>query len=443
MNRNIDPKGGRVVERATSTLATIYGCCGLFDMCSDQDLMSLSLQGSSKFMDWIGWEATDVCVVKKNFIAWVRPEYSTGTKTAGYLSDPCADPNGVDYGVCDFTLTDFGRIRRKGPTRDITYNDIRYCDAQPRYRLDGTMITDIREYDLRLLTEVMLQDVRDLVLNGNAQTGGQFDGLKRLVKTGYVNANGQSCALMDSVIVNWNHNTLSGGTGETWNGAAIGTGFDLIDVITEIVRNVRTRISWAPSLASQGLSAGDMVIMLPQFLARCLLDAFTCWSVCPGTQYNEANIQTFEARTFRRTLDGGAFGDGRIFIDGMEIPLLVNDIGTVVNGTEGDIWVLTGQVGSVKLLQGQYMDMRGPATADPNALFSYTDGGRLLVWTNSENTCLEVVSEFRPRILGWAPWAQARIQNVRCQLAGPILVGDPNSAYFPIGTTGFYPAVCV
>jgi len=47
-----------------SSLATIYGCCGLFDLCSDQDLMSLSFEAQNKFMDWIGWEKTNVCTIK-------------------------------------------------------------------------------------------------------------------------------------------------------------------------------------------------------------------------------------------------------------------------------------------------------------------------------------------------------------------------------------------
>lgn len=455
MNRtqNLDSMGGRRTERAaaygnnltttTSSLTPIYGCCGLFDMCSDQDLISLSLEGASKFLDWLGWTFTDVCVVKKNFIAWTRPEYYNGSATAGYLANACDDPNSVDYGTCDFTLTDFGRLRRAGPTRDITYNDVRYCEAQPRYRLDGTQIMDIREYDLRLTAEVQLQDLKSMVMDGNASSAGQFDGLKRLVKTGYTNSNGESCALMDSVIIDWKSHAIGDATaGPTWNGVAMSAGFDLIDVLTEIVRNIRTRISWSPSLASQNMSVGDMILVMPTFLIRCLLDAYTCWSVCPGAQYNEANLNTFEARTFRRSLDGGMFGSGRIYIDGVEIPLLAYDWGTIVNGAVGDIWLLTGSIGGVKVIQGQLLDMRGPAAADPNALFSYTDGGRFLVWSNGANTCLNVVSEMRPRILAWAPWAQARIQNVKCATAGAIMSPDPTSAYFPIGSTGFYSPSC-
>ena len=193
------------------------------------------------------------------------------------------------------------------------------------------MITDIREYDLRLLTEVMLQDLKEMVMTGNATSTGQFDGFQRLIKTGYTNSNGQRCELMDSIVIDWKSNDFNQGTGATRNGTAIvgASGFDLIDVLHAVFQQIRQRIAWAPALAAQNMGVGDMIIMAPQFILRCLLDAFTCWSVCPGKQYNEANLNTYEARNYRRSLDGGMFGNGRIYLDGMEIPLLAYDWGTI------------------------------------------------------------------------------------------------------------------
>ena len=70
-------------ELTVSTVGTVYGCCGLFDLCGDMDLMSLSLEGTSKFLDWIGWEMTSVCRIRKNFIPWVRPTTEGEGFTAG------------------------------------------------------------------------------------------------------------------------------------------------------------------------------------------------------------------------------------------------------------------------------------------------------------------------------------------------------------------------
>src|SRR5688572_15899121 len=200
--------------------ATIFGCNPLFDVCADGALMSLSFEGTAPFLDWIGWEKTSVCVIKKNFINFVRAERSGGGKSAGWLADPCADPNSFEVDYCDFTLTDFARLRRESPTRDITKDGLRYCDAQPRYRLDGSPITNQREYDFRLATEVLMQDLKPMIVDGNKATAGQFSGLDLLVKTGYTDSDGTLCPAMDSIVIDFNNNPLTGGNGMTWNGAA-------------------------------------------------------------------------------------------------------------------------------------------------------------------------------------------------------------------------------
>src|SRR5690242_17137660 len=159
-----------VVDSAPS----IFGCEALFDICTDDALMSLSFEGTAPFLDWIGWEPTNVCVIKKAFINFVRSDRTNGSANPGWLADPCEDPNSFEVDYCDFTLTDFARLRRESPTRDITKSDLRYCEIQPRYRLDGSPITNQREYDFRLATEVLLQDLKGMIVEGNKSTAGQF-----------------------------------------------------------------------------------------------------------------------------------------------------------------------------------------------------------------------------------------------------------------------------
>ena len=418
-----------------STLATLYNCCGLFDMCSDADLMSLTLEGSSDFLDWVGWERTNVCKIVRNFIDWVRPEEALeGGRSVGYLADPCGDANGVEFGTCTFSLEDFARLRRVTPTRDITKSSVRYCEAQPRYRLDGSPINDDREFGMLMATEVILQDLKGMIMDGNATTPGQFDGFKRLVKTGY------TCKTMDSIIVDWNDNPLSGGAGITWNGNAVGATYNFIDVLLAIYRRLAQRKSFSPTLAARRLMVGDMVLVLPSSFVQCVLDQYTCWSVCPGAEFNEANLNTFEARRFRDSLLGGLFGAGRIYLDGFEIPILPFDWGTVVGPTRFDAWLLTGSIGGQRLIQGQYNDMTPTASARPDR-FAATDGGRLLSWSNDDNTCESWNVEMQPRLLLPAPWMQARIQDIRCNTVAGVLVGDPfEGSFFP--ETSFNPATC-
>lgn len=417
---------------SVDTLATINGCCGLFDLCGDADLMSLSFQGVDPFLDWIGWEPTDVCKIIKNFITWVRPARSTGTATPGYVGDPCGASYGVEWGTCDFTLDDFGRLRRKTPTRDITRNGLRLCENQPRYRLDGSPITDDMEFDMRLAVEVLMQDLKSYVITGNHATAGLFDGLELLVKDGYTASSGRPCGMMDSIVIDWNGNNLDGGAGMTWNGAAIANPTSIIAVLLAAYRRIRQRIRWSPTLAAQNMRVGDMVIVGTTEFLGCLKDAYTCWSVCPGVQYNEANLNTFEARTFRDRLEGGQFGFGRIYLDGFEIPLIAYDWELIKATGHSDFYLLTGSVGSVKLISGQYNDMRKVPQAPGGDLFDVTDGGRLLTWVNSDETCVERLVEMQPRILMWAPWAQMRVQDIVCNQPGGAISPDPDAtSWFP------------
>ncbi len=417
---------------SVSTAATIGGCCGLFDLCSDQDLLSLSFAGREPFLDWIGWEASDVCKIIKNFITFTRPEYSQGSPTAGYQADPCGDANSVEWGTCDFQLEDFGRLRRKTPVRDITKSGLRLCETQPRYRLDGTPITDDLEFDLRIVTEVNLQDLKRMVINGNDATPGQFNGLDVLVDDGYVNTHGRRCSSMDSIVIDWNANDFDGGAGITWNGAAVGATYNLIDVLLAVYRRIRQRLAMADALNSP-LTPGDMVFVAPTYINQCLLNAFTCWSVCPGAALDQAfllqTLNTFEARTFRDRLNGGMFGAGAITLDGFTIPLLNYDWVLPTGPTLADAFLLTGRVGGQRLIQGQYNDMRVAAGKRPG-WFDYTDGGRVLTWIDSDGTCDQRFVEMQPRLLVWAPWAQARFVDLKCATPGGFISPDPTETSF-------------
>lgn len=407
---------------------SIFGCSPLFDICTDAALMSLSFEGTAPFLDWIGWERTSVCVIKKAFLNFVRPEQADGVCTPGWLANPCADANSIEEDYCDFTLTDFARLRRESKVRDITKIGLRYCDVQPRYRLDGTPITDQMEYDFRIAMEVLLQDLKKMVVNGQNSTPGQFDGLEALVATGYADSDGSLCPMMDSIVVDWNDNDMDGGAGITWNGVAVGNTWSFIDVLMAAYRRIKHRIRLAPALAAQRMNVGDMVLVIPDEFAGCVLDAFTCWSVC-GNDWIVFLQSNQETRTFRNSLNGGAFGAGRIFIDNFEIPIMPYDWGLIQSGATFDTYLLTGAVGNVKLIQGQYNDMS--LVPPKSSLFAATDGGRFLTYLQADNTCEKQVVEMQPRMLMWAPWAQARFMDVVCERPGGVISADPCSDYFP------------
>jgi hypothetical protein len=422
-----------------SSVASPFGCCGLFDVCSDEDILSLSLSSES-FLDWLGFRQSDVCNIQKNFITWQRPEQAAGVCTEGYLADPCADPNTYEWGECDWTIHDFGRLRRGGPTR-VVNNPKRYCENEPRWRKDGSLVTSEREWDALFAAEILRQDLRRYTVTGNSATPGLYDGLQQLVTNGYTDSDGRTCAMMDSLVVNWNGNTMAGGAGATWNGNALGATFDFIDVLRDMFRRIRQRISWAPRL-NTGIATGDVVLVMPTFMTYCLLDAYTCWSVCPGQQYNEANMNTFEARTFRDGLNGGMFGAGQISLDGITIPLIAYDWELIQGPTTADIYMLTGSLGNTKLMYYEYQNAARAVNefSDLNK-FSAIESGRFLRWLESDHTCYEQYLEIRPRMISWAPWTNIRFQDVVCNTpTGPMTPDSCDESFFP--ETSFSVAEC-
>ena len=397
-----------------------------FDRCED-GLMSLHFGGRMGLVDLFGWQVTDVWTKDLKYLTYVRPAFSEGSATAGYLSDPCADPNGFEFGAADLTISGFGRYGRKGPVREIM-KATRYCETDPIYRLDGTPVTNETEWDLAFATDVLAQDIYRHVITGNSSTPGQFDGLQRWIKTGY------SSAILDSMVVDWNGNSMAGTGGGTvsFNGSNLAANPDLIDMILAIYRRMKQRIKWSPQLARQQMRAGDQVLVGPSFLLNCILDQFTCWKVCTSSA-----TDTYEARQFRETLNGGLYGAGYITLDGDVIHLFPYDWETMHGSDRGDLYFLTLGVGSVRAWQGEHLSATAAIAslgggADGQGYFTL-DGGRLLGKTNVDNLCRETNVWMAPRLFCRAPWLQARIMEVECSpILNPLSPDPLESSFYPI-----------
>lgn len=429
--------GKILVPKQRLTLGTEMGLYStippLFDACGDNDLMSLSFTGVNPFLDWLGWQPTDVYRLVREYILFNRAAkvLPGGTASAGWLADPCADPNSIETEFCELVLSGFARLRRMGPTRDITKTALNYCETSPRYRIDGSVITDDREYDLARAVEVLIQDLAGMVINGAASTPGQFDGLENIVKSGY------DCCWLDSILIDWNGNDMAGGAGMTWNGGAIPTTTNFVDLLMALVRRIRQRIRMVPTLAGRSLTEGDMILVMPGEFATCLLDQYTCWTVCSGDM---TQMQSFEARRFRDALNGGLYGAGQITIEGVVIPIMPFDYHLISGLSLFDAYLLTRGVGGRRWLYGQFNNMNPVAAKMAGGEYSAIDGGRILTWNVEDHTCEERVAEMQPRLICEAPWAQVRISDVSCTtLAGPISV-DPWSEYFPYDCVNNPPA---
>lgn len=419
-----------------SNMASPFGCCNFFDHCTD-GIMSLHFAGQLPLLDWMGFNVSNECYRNVEFITFVRAARAQGGgASSGYIGDPCADPNGVEWGSCKLTVEDFGRYGRVGPTRSIMQPKL-YCKTDPRRRLDGTVVTSELEWDQRWVTDAIINDISRHIITGNAATPGQFDGLEQWVATDY------DCDPLNSIVVNWNGNSMLGGDGITWNGNAIAANYDIVDVLLAAFRRIRRRISWSPVLANQTPSIGDMILLLPGDLAHCLLDFYTYWSVCTGEQYyNEATIGatfTYEARQFRDRLIADSpenlFGFGYIRLDGFPIPLLAYDWSLIKGPSTGDIYLLTGSWGGVRIWEGEHLSADEAAAEFGAAGYWSSDGGRIL-WTKVvENECYNIRGWIHPRLFCLAPWAQVRFQSVRCTVPGGFLSPDPEESSWFIETS--------
>lgn len=425
-------------ELTVSNSASPFGCCTFFDHCNDE-IMSLTYRGALQLLDWMGFDVGEDCYRSVEFISYVRPDFVGGEATVGYLSNPCEDPNGIEFGSCKLTVEDFGLLGRKSKERNIL-KPAKYCKTYPRYRLDGERIANEFEWDMLFTMDTLLDDVRRMLITGNAATPGQFDGLERWVRTGY------ACTPLDSFVINWAGNPMTGGAGITYNGAAITGSFELMDILLDINSQINQRISWSPMLRNQQMRLGQKILVMPTFMVRCMLDHYTCWSVCPDGTNPTKFLNSLDARQFRNDLLPGMFGAGFIELDGEVIPVLGYDWELIKGPKTGDIYFLTGGVGDFRIWEGEHLSSEVAlrenlgGTADGQGFFS-TDGGRVLGRVDTDNLCRVIKLWLSLRLFNKAPWAQARIQNVQCDRPLGVLSPDPlATSFYP--TTDFTSAVC-
>lgn len=420
--------------------ASPFGCCNFFDNCND-GIFSLYYRGALGLLDWMGFSPSIDCLRRVDFITYVRPEQSQGADTPGYISNPCADPNGIEFGACHLTVEDFGLYGREGPVRNL-FKPKRYCKTSPRYFLDGAPVTSEHQWDMLFTMDALLGDLRTALITDTTLSGdGHFDGLQRWVRYGY------DCEPLDSHVFDWNHNDMDGGAGITINGVAATNIYSMVEYLLNFNQYVNDRIGWSPLLSGQAGNGVDKIIAGPSFLLRCLLDTYACWSVCPGAQYAEVVKNLKDIREFRQTLNGGRFGMGKIQLDDDEISLMSYPWGTINGPTTGDLYFLTGAVGSQRIWEGEHLsaqivldELAAMGEAAGVGGFVSFDEGRVLVKADFDNLCAQKKIWMAPRLFCFAPWMQARFIDVTCHTPLGPLSPVPGSSFFPL--TSFSAASC-
>ena len=415
--------GKKEAALTLSTSPSLYGTSGLFGVCGSNDLLSLVVE-DEPFLDWLGWKANNEVDQFVKMLTYVGPAGTAAGSEGTGAAAACDDPAGVEYGAVSVLLPDKGRIKRAGPVRDLTENNRKLCDASPLFTKDGVQISDELMWSFGMAGMTLKQDLKRMVVVGNASTANEFSGLQTLVNTGYRDSrSGALAKSMDSTVIAWTNHAMS------WqkNGTHV-----FVDYLIDVIRRIRQRAQ-----VRGGIGAGDQVIVLPTFLRDQLLDSFTFWSIQPGVAYNEVNFNSLEARTFRNGLNGGAFGMGQIFVDSMPVPIVTYDwsaIGQAAPYFTGDVYVLTRRIGSMPVMWGQFIDMTQPAARFQEEAgyghYKAIDGGKFLAYWKTDNECTQAVLVMRPNVYLSAPWAQARFTNVAALRPLNPLSDDPTNTYY-------------
>jgi hypothetical protein len=426
----------RVRTKETSltvdTDSLMYGCGGLFGLCGPDDILGLTMQ-DDPLVSWLGFYPDTFC--EKSVKAWIYTDVdgtAAGSPTGYVYGDACEDPPISEKGVCEYYIGDFGTLRGCGEPVHVNSLGLRKCDKQPVYTVPIEGVGPVRidnDLDLESINAAQLvkHELSRLLVTGDKNTNGQFDGLSQLVKTGYVSVQGERCYAMDSWVTDWENDDLSG--------AVNGHG-SIISKVRDMVR----RIMWRISQAGVGKPAeGDMVLLMPSWAAWQFLDEWAWWSIRTGQQYNEVFRDVYAMRDFRDRHAMGMFGGGYITIDGFNIHILHHDWAPITQDAPNfcfDIYLLTRALGGRRIFQGQYMpsDIGADAVADV-AGYRYFNvesfqGGRALRWVKYDNACVEPCLLFRPRYYLEAPWSQGKIENVCVSVQFDPESLDPQSSYF-------------
>lgn len=436
-------RGGAVLDKVQrdgdltySGAPEIYGGTGdpLFDCYVDDALMSLSFMGRyNPLMDWVGWDASNEHRMHRAFVTYAAGAgAAAGTPNSGRSTDPCAPGTQVEWGKCDWTKVGFGKLRRATPVRSDDEIGLRYNNALVTKRIDGTPITDEREWDMIIATSALVDDLHREIIVGNGATAGSSDGLQQMVTYGYEDSEGEACTAMDSLVIDWNGLPLVEADSDTGTDAISINGVDVADgtysfynFVRGAMRRIRTRIASTPMLSGT-LNSADMALVMPQSWVSQMLDLATCWQLCGG---DTNRMGQFEARAFRDSLNGGLYGAGTFPLDGLSIPILAYDHSLINADGTADMYLLNRGPANMPFIRGQYKDMNQVVARKPQK-YGAMDGGKLLTWSEEDNTCERRNVEMMWRLLMPAPWAQVRFQNVPLDDIFGAISSDPISDFF-------------
>lgn len=447
INRNIDWAAcladsvpGIMSNPNYSEIVSLYGKCSpLFDLCSDNAITSFCNFGTyNPLLDLLNFTPTNLYTKKRNFITYVSNEgAAAGSPVSTYQGELCCDDGcgpgpSVEFGTADYECKGFDEFKVSSPVRKDVCENIRYCEAQPVYTIDGTQITNNDIWDMMMMSGVIVQDMHRWTL----------DKLRALVNYGYVDTSGQAVPQMDACVVDWAGQGLCPEDGVPANTVSINgtptpaSGFTFIETLETIVRRNRWRVNHSPNLPNNGMMTSNAILVLPFEWIECLLRCYVCHRICGG---DVTRINNTESRMMLDSLrTAGQFGMGSIDIYGVTIDFLAWDFGLIdeANNT-AEMFLLHPQIGNQRLIDAEFNDMRSVAQNSKQMYDDVTDGGLLGWYSQVEHGCYQSHGSMYPRMCMPGPWAQTRFIGVPCEFGAmkSYQSCDPLSPFYIGGNT--------
>jgi hypothetical protein len=360
-----------------------------------------------------------------------------GTTGAG---SPCEDPLSWEWGECSYEMCHTSWYHRQGQPLG-PHNTQQRCESDRMVRVNGTPIRDDFEWQVNGIMNSLVMDINHDVVHGSHLNTWEMNGLESVVRQGYTDNNGNPCPLVDSWIIDWAFDDLDG---------AVNNWGNFFDFLHELVGQILYRASAIGTIREQ-----DMVLYTSRFMADCILDAFTCYSVCGVTAAGDITDQALRGQIlqYRQSLNGGPLWDGKSAVghirlkSGRRLSIMVDDSFDITRPNANyctDVYILTRRVGNRDVFYGEYLDLAQYANLmrkfNSTTGIRVERGGRFAFKGKEDNWCGTAMVGMSPELYLSAPWAQARIQDVCCaRVLQPITWDHTQPDYLPGGNT-LYPA---
>lgn len=398
------------------TNGLLYRDGGFWSMCTDE-VISDVVSGGSTLMRWIPTRGVDTIQSNVAHLAWVGPDGFTGSQTymeylaglaeAGDCSyGPSDDWNGFEYAHQGFAIS------RTSPTLTPKDWGARYCDRQPILRVRGDSaginLANDAEWAMAKAGIGLENHLNWNIIYGDpAIANYTYDGLDVIIQPGWVSSKligGGSAVFSDPLVV---------------NGVGLTTPQQILTTIKGMVRKIRARASQRGYM----LTANDTAIVMPTAIWTYIADAIALgllMAVAPTTI--QVNITPEGFQRERDRITQGFYGFGFIPVDGIPVPVIVEDVmganvdmtveAEEVSGVTGDIFILTRYFKGITILEHQFFNW-GSVQGYPAENEMIMQNGMLRTgWVTEANKCFYYYAEMEGRLLSSFQPLQGRINNV-------------------------------